>query len=253
MSRAEKQLRRKLRKQHRNRRTSWGRRTISPLDRDFPQIVRLCEYDITWEPIGSLEEHEPELDAAMGNRRQQLFEWTHDSPHRAIPLLESLFQDFPNSRTLMNWLTAAYQRIGAEEKANRMILICHERHPSYLFARVNLAALHLERGEIRQAEAVMGMKWDLKLMYPQRKVFHISEFMAMGQIAVEYYSLTGNSQAAKLVFQAIEAIAPDCEVTDRLRRNLQGATLFQSLRRLAGWTSRQRTPPNSLPFPRLSK
>jgi len=47
MSRAEKQLRRKRRKQRKYGRSYWSDRIISDFDVDIPPDLRLLEYDIT--------------------------------------------------------------------------------------------------------------------------------------------------------------------------------------------------------------
>ncbi|MGD0462374.1 MAG: hypothetical protein ABSB74_07780 [Tepidisphaeraceae bacterium] len=243
MSRADKQLRRKRRKERKYSRASWSDRTISHLDVDVPPAFRFLEYDITSEPVCLPDESDPQLDAVMEDRREKLFDWTHNHPHRAIPELENLLERFPNSKLLMNWLTAAYQQVDEDEKAERLVKICHERYPDYLFAKVNLAALHLRRGEIAQAEAVMQNKWDLKLMYPDRDVFHVSEFVAMARVAVDYYMLKGNFEAAEPIYEAMTEIAPDHEITQAMKKCMEASMLEQLLRRLAGRASRRRKLP----------
>ncbi|MGD0140978.1 MAG: hypothetical protein ABSD28_19105 [Tepidisphaeraceae bacterium] len=102
MSRAEKQLRRKRRKQRKYGRSYWDDRIISDFNVDVPPGLRLVEYDITHDPLESPEERDPDLEAAIGDRRQELFDRVHNDARSAIPELESLLERFPNSRMLMN-------------------------------------------------------------------------------------------------------------------------------------------------------
>ncbi|MGA2443443.1 MAG: hypothetical protein ABSH08_21025 [Tepidisphaeraceae bacterium] len=134
---------------------------------------------------------------------------------------------------LINWLSAAYQRIGDHEKADSMIKLCHQRHPDYLFARTNLASLHLQNGDTAQADAVMQHKWDLKLMYPHRNVFHVSEFMAMSYVAIDYCTQTGNSRAAESILESMIQLAPDHEATKSAQKMMYGSLLTQFLDRLS--------------------
>lgn len=115
MSRTEKPLRRKHRKQRKIRRQTWSNRSISDLDRDVAPPLLDLEYEITDEPIELPAEREPELHAAITDRRQKLFDRLHNDPASVIPDLESLLLQFPNSRILMNWLASAYQKSGNPE------------------------------------------------------------------------------------------------------------------------------------------
>lgn len=233
MSHADKQLRRKRRREKKLRLSSWSDRTISELDRDIPSTLRLLEYDITEEPLGLAEERDPDLQAAIADRRQLLFGRVHNEPHLAIPELEALLERFPNSSLLMNWLGNAYQGIGDTQKSESMVRLCHQRHPDYLFARTNLAALHLGNGETAEAQAVMHNHWDLKLMYPDRDVFHISEFVAMDYVAVDYYLQTGKPEAAELIVKAMKEVTPGYEATQLAQKMLAGSFIARVIRRLS--------------------
>jgi tetratricopeptide (TPR) repeat protein len=232
MSRAEKQLRRKRRKQRKYARSYWSDRIISDFDVDIPPSLCLLEYEITRDPLELAEERDPDLEAAIADRQQELFDLVHNDARSAIPELETLLERFPNSRLLMNWLSAAYQRIGDHEKADSMITLCYQRHPDYLFARTNLAAIHLQNGDPAQADAVMQHKWDLKLMYPHRDVFHVSEFIAMSHVAVDYFMQTGERRAAELILESMVELAPDHEATKSAQKMMR-SDLFQFLERLA--------------------
>jgi tetratricopeptide (TPR) repeat protein len=240
MSRAEKQLRGKRRKQRKILRQTWSNRSISDLDRDVPPRLLNLEYEITDEPIELPAEREPKLHAAIANRRHELFDRVHNDPASVIPDLEALPVQFPSSRILMNWLASAYQKSGNPEKSDELVKRCHDAHPDYLFARTNLASIHLEKGEITQAEAIMHNAWDLKLMYPSRNVFHISEFVAMALVAINYYMHTGKRQAAKVVLEAMTEIAPDHEATKTALNLMAKSVVSRAMYRLLHLSSRRR-------------
>jgi hypothetical protein len=142
----------------------------------------------------------------------------------------------------MNWLSAAYQRIGDHQKSDSMVKLCHQRHPDYLFARTNLAAIHLQNGDTAQADAVMQHKWDLKLMYPHRDVFHVTEFTAMSYVAIDYFMQTGNRDAAELILDAMVKLAPDHEATKSLQKGMYGSLLTKFLDRLSRRSRRNLRP-----------
>lgn len=234
MSRAEKQLRRKHRKERKLWRNSWSNRTISNLDTDVPPGVIFHKYEITEEPISLPEERNPEFDAAMENRRDELHDWTMNNPQRAIPELEKLLQQFPDSRLLMNWLAASYVQTNQVEKAEKVIYSCWEKHPDYLFARTALAEIHLSNGDLVQADAVMEHKWDLKLMYPHRDIFHISEYASMAHVAIRYYLLTEHYDGAEAIYRAMTELAPNHPSTHDAERMMSGIGLMRIFGKLPG-------------------
>jgi tetratricopeptide (TPR) repeat protein len=244
MSRADKQLRRKRRKERKLCRSEWSNRTISDFDRDVPSIVNVLEYEITVDRLELPGEREPDLEAAISDRRQEIFERVHSDPANVIPELERLLKQFPRSRIVMNWLSSAYQRCGRSEESDVIIKRCHEIHPDYLFARTNLAVIHLEKGEISEAEAIMDKKWDLKLMYPDRNIFHISEFVAMAYVAVQYYMQIGQQHSAEIILDSMIKIAPEHEGTKLLQKRMANFVLrslvSKSLDRLARLANRPR-------------
>jgi len=245
MSRAQNQLRRKHRKQRNLRRQTWSNRSISDLDRDVPPPPLLdLEYEITDEPLELPGEQEPELQTAIADRRQELFDRLHSEPASVIPDLQSLLLQFPNSRILMNWLSGAYQKSGHPEKSDELAKRCHDAHPDYLFSRTNLAAVHLGTGEIAKAEEIMHDAWDLKLMYPNRDVFHISEFVAMAFVAINYYVRTGKRQAAEVVLEALTEIAPDHEATKVALNLMAESVISRAMDRLLHLSNHRRRAAN---------
>ncbi|MBN1935009.1 MAG: hypothetical protein JW934_10110 [Anaerolineae bacterium] len=51
----------------------------------------------------------------------------------------------------------------------------YRRNPDYLFARLNYAELFLRRGDYERVAEILEHKFDLKLLYPRRNRFHVSE------------------------------------------------------------------------------
>ncbi len=72
-------------------------------------------------------------------------------------------------------LSIAYSSIGEDDKAEVIIKKNYEQNPDYLFAKCNYAEICFHRGQIEKIPEIFNNKFDLKLLYPKRKRFHISE------------------------------------------------------------------------------
>ncbi len=232
MSRAEK-LRRRKRRKERN-----GHRPRHPFTAtgSIPPIVHLTSYRISFDALNDElqpQANEPELDAALGDSRYELHRQVSECPAEAIPRLRELLVRFPESPRLMNWLAAASARINDGDEFERLARRNWELHPDYLFARCNYAQMLLRLGKIEEAAAVMNHQWDLKLMYPHRDIFHISEFLSFNAVAVEYFVRTGNFEPAQVLFDAIMEVAPNNEVTRYLRRIVEQQQLLLLAKQLS--------------------
>jgi tetratricopeptide (TPR) repeat protein len=121
-------------------------------------------------------------------------------------------------------------KAGQREQAEAVIRENYQRNPDYLFARLNYAELFLEKGDYEQVAEILEHKFDLKLLYPQRNRFHISEVANfMGLVGI-YWVKIGKREAAQKYYELLEQVAPDYPMTKQLR-----STLFPGLlQRLLG-------------------
>src|SRR3954469_14868299 len=139
------------------------------------EVLYLLEYEIT---EGALEETRvgltPEVEAVYA----ELYELTLDKPADAVARLEPLVAKYPSIPVLKNWLMVAYSEVGREAESDAMGERLWQEPSDYLFARGHRAAQLLAAGEVEGVPEVFGGTLDLKMMYPHRNVFHVSEAMA---------------------------------------------------------------------------
>ena len=103
---------------------------------------------------------------------------------------------------LLNNLAMAYDLQGRHEDAVALTRQIHDRHPDYLFARVALAKLHLQKREITEARALL----DPLLT---RKRWHFSEYAAFCGAQIELSLAEGNREAAQSWLDMWANVDPD--------------------------------------------
>lgn len=228
--------------------------------------VYLLEYEIV---DGPLEETRVGLTPEVEEQYSELFDLTMDSPAAAVPRLEALIEKYPSVPVLKNWLMVAYQSTGRNAESAAVGERLWREHPDYLFARITRAQHHLSRGEFDKVPEVLG-KLDLKLMYPHRSVFHVSEAAALWSLLAEWCFRRGDDDAALLYLDQMLEVAPDHPLTQRTETLLMPLVMQEAIKRLmsrqrpksarrkkkparakkaAGKSPRKRQPPGSKPPP----
>jgi tetratricopeptide (TPR) repeat protein len=239
MSHVDKKLRRKHRKEKKQSHSRIMRDWIAPVDVALPENIKLLSYDITCEPLDLADQKTPGLEEALGDTRRQLFDDVHENPKAAIPVLERLLEKFPNEPMLLNWLSAALIGAGDFKASASVARQNFEANPNYLFARLNYAQIRLEEGDLAAVEEIFDRKFDLKLMYPERNVFHLSEYRALCGVMIPYWIRKGEFKAARLMFDTLEQLEPDGEVTQQLRSAVEGSVLLAAAKKLSDFALRR--------------
>jgi tetratricopeptide (TPR) repeat protein len=153
------------------------------------------------------------------------------NPRKAIAELPGWIERYPNLPILYNYLSAAYAQTGARRQAEQTILENLQRNPDYLFARLNYAEICLARQDYQGGAKVLENKFDLKWLYPRRKIFHVSEYVGFMSVVGRYYAAIGERDEAEKIYEELKKIDPH----DRGTRSLRD-TLHPSLRqRIARW------------------
>jgi tetratricopeptide (TPR) repeat protein len=200
--------------------------------------VRILSYDITYDACSS---HVDSLKRMFSPAEHgRLFCLISDDPSAAKRQIEALLERAPDSPILLNWLGRCHSLLGEHEQADALARRNFEKNPDYLFARVNYAQVVLRHGEVDQIPIIFDGKFDLKLLYPQRHEFHVSEFLAFASVMCEYYVRIGETDAAETMLETMEQIEPDHEITCRMRDVLDTSLLLKAFRNVLGMRGRKR-------------
>ncbi|MEI7869140.1 MAG: hypothetical protein WCI11_14720 [Candidatus Methylumidiphilus sp.] len=190
---------------------------------------RLINYEITYDPIKRLNLPKP-----VEDRLPDLLDMVKNNTKQAIKELLVLKENYPDVPVLYNYLSSAYASIGNHTASREIALENYQKHPDYLFAKINYAQICLLEGEPDKIPEIFDGNLDLSLLYPNRRRYHVSEFAGFTGVMCAYFAATGKLEPARLSYKCLLELAPDEGITGFAK-----AFLYPSLLgRLARWLRR---------------
>jgi tetratricopeptide (TPR) repeat protein len=185
---------------------------------DLPNTIQLLKYKITTEPIHN--RRYKRLPSRVQDNIERLHYDSQRRPRKALPELLELVEKYPDVPVLYNYLSVAYSRTDQRKKAEEIVRENYQRNPDYLFARLNYAEICLAKREYEKVAEILEHKFDLKLLYPNRNLFHISEVANfMGLVGVYFFEI-GEIEKAEKYYEILQEIAPDFPMTKRLHQKM---------------------------------
>jgi tetratricopeptide (TPR) repeat protein len=209
-----------------------SRKKKNPSKTDTPSPIYVTQYEITDEPIYEGAYHR--LPKSVKERIERLYQETHWKPQQTIPELLDLQKKYPRVPQLYNYLAAAYSRAGETEKAEAITRENIRKNPNYLFARINQAQIYMAKKEYDKIPKIFKNKYDLKMLYPRRKKFHISEVANFMGVMGLYFSKTDQREIAELYNEILQEIASDFPIAKMLNRELNPGLISRAMKRLVG-------------------
>ena len=197
--------------------------------------VMLVSYEITEEPLpGAAFERLPsDVQAQINALHDEVV--LQPRARQALDVLRALIDQYPDVPQLYNYLYIACYKLGDRAEAARLLQETVQRFPDYLFGRTSWAEECLKRGEPEKIAEIFGGKFDLKLLYPKRVRFHLSEVLSFHSIVARYFHALGNRVQAQRSYELMCQLNPEHPTTRLVGRTLHssrfGAWLRDKLRR----------------------
>lgn len=187
----------------------------SPVNED-ENSIQLLSYEITDEPI-----HASSIPKEVQDEMNDLFIKTLKSPESIIDRLEELIKRYPNVPQLYNFISIAYSNLNNKEKSKHYVEKNYLKNPDYLFAKLNYAEICMIEGNYEKVPEILDHKFDIKALYPEREIFHITEVVGFMGIAGSYFANSGKKEQVELFYQSLKKLAPSHPYTKRLKKYLQ--------------------------------
>lgn len=184
-------------------------------------------YKITDSPIKT---NEDKFSKSANDQLEVIFDMLTTDPKQAIEKLLVLKEAYPQSPMLYNHLSVAYGRMGNNKAMQELVIENYHKNPDYLFAKINYAQLCLNKGEFEKIPVIFDNKFDLKMLYPNRNTFHVTEFAGFTGVMCAYYCSIGERDAAQLLFNSLKKAMPESEMVNYAKRFLYPSLVTKLLR-----------------------
>ena len=151
-------------------------------------------------------------------------------PQEAVAILQPLIERYPDVPQLYNYLHIAYQQLGDKDNSQHVLQETLTRFPDYLFGRIAYATDCLQRGEPEKVPEIFDNQYELKLLYPERERFHISEVMGFYTVLAWYFHTQGERDRAETYYKLLRQLAPEHRHTRFIEQLLFPSRLKKWLR-----------------------
>ena len=145
--------------------------------------------------------------------------------NHAVPYLLAMVRKYPDFPPLYTYLRGAYVNKGMEKKSMEIAVEMRRRFPDYLFSRLAFAEDALFNEEPETALAELGGHFDLRKLYPDREIFHLTEIRHFYHLAAIIDCEHGNTDLAVGVLHAFEQMDAPGHLSEAVRRAITLAAI----------------------------
>jgi len=196
-----------------------------------PEAVRLISYEIIYEPLPDTAYDR--LPESVKNQLDRLYaDLSAPRPGDRLVQLLALIEQYPDVPQIYNYLYAAYKKLNDRRNARRVLEETLERFPDYLFGRIAYADECLQQGETEKVPEIFGNCFELQLLYPERRRFHISEVLGFYATMARYFCDRGEPDVAERYYELMHKLDPEDPRTQLVERFLSISRVSSSLKKL---------------------
>lgn len=139
----------------------------------------------------------------------ELRDLIEEDPAAARRQIEEWLAQYPGNPVLTHFLIQVARLQNRFDEARRLAEENYRKHPDYLFARCDWAIELMQDDRDDEVPEVVGGGFILPAIFPERKVFHISELAAVCQVASHYYFKQEKPVMAKSYLDLLRQAEPD--------------------------------------------
>jgi tetratricopeptide (TPR) repeat protein len=136
---------------------------------------------------------------------------------KAEQLLKQVLAEEPDARDALNNLASIYFNTGRQPQAEAVWQRLFDRYPDYVFARVALARLAVQRGDLEAARTLLAPAL-------QRPQLHFSEFSAIAGVQIDLALAAHETQAAEQWLELWTEVDPEDPRLDHFESEIRRRT-----------------------------
>jgi len=156
---------------------------------------------------------------------EQYYHLAQEGKKSSIQKILDAIERYPDNPQLKNYLSVLYGRMEEDQKmydTNKWIIT---EHPNYLFGKLNLANEYYLRQEYDKIPDVLGHEMEIKVLYPDRDTFHITEVISFLKCVILYFTAIGDIDQAKTRHEIMNKLAPDSSDTEFAGQQIYAAIM----------------------------
>lgn len=150
-------------------------------------------------------------------------------PYSAFDEVKSFQERHPQLPEALNLLTYVYLKRRDVQKAEQLIQENFKQNPDYLFARINYADLCVRKKEFEKIPEIFP-SFNLKVLYPEKEVFHVTEFRGFMVTLGFYHQAMNKKKESQDCLDLAKKVDPDHESVKLLEKKLRPNLLKRLLR-----------------------
>lgn len=158
-----------------------------------------------------------------------LYALAGENPRKAKKQVEAFKDKHPDHPEVLNLLTHIFLARRKIRKGDRLIEENYAKNPDCLFAKINFADLCLRRKKPQMVLKIFNNKLNLRDLYPNKKMFHISEFRGFIVLMGFYHISIRNRKAAEGYHYLVARIDPNHPGTKILAKKLYYNPFYKRL------------------------
>jgi hypothetical protein len=223
------------------------KRYISP--NDTPDTEVLLELRITTESLTSMVKAPPSVEKHFAYFLENLRDKPSVPKIRAevLPKLEKLIEQYPDIPPLYNYLSAALELLGEDEKVDVLLEEQYRKNPQYVFARLNYGYNLFSQGRTDEIPELLAHKFTLQELFPERKEFHVSEVCAFAAFMGLYQYILGHRKASDAWLELASMIDSENIQIRKVKSIIQGRSkkfAISKLLKSQGKSNEEHFPPS---------
>lgn len=176
------------------------------------ETFEFLNYKLTDDP--ELLDKESGITPELSEQMESLHHKALKGGKKNIDYLLHKIEQYPDVPQLKNYLSVAYMNSGKTKKSFEVNDWILKEHPDYLFGLLNKGYEYYINEQYEKIPELLGHLMEIKELYPERDIFHFSEVISFNKLAVMYFSVIGNFEAAESRFELLAKLAPDHRETE---------------------------------------
>ena len=161
-------------------------------------------------------------------RYLELLQQAQLQPKVVYEEIKAFGQEHPDIPEVINLLTFAHIQNHRVVEAENLIEDTFEKHPEYLFARINYADQCVRKKKLSKIPEIFPT-FDLKELCPEKETFHTSEFRGFLIMMTYYFRALKDREKALHYFKTAKEIEPQHPSVLYLEKKLFKKSLLRRL------------------------